>query len=134
MMTQEQYSQMKSETGMKGVTSIRLWRIVPECMHTALQSSNWPDPASKNISCDLWSSSIMCCVLRSESFFSWKSCCASESLACWRERRTLPTPRCIARAKRCIVGVSSPSSCTLPSPCCREVIMKLESLERTSGL
>jgi len=41
---------MKSETGMKGVTSIRLWRITPECMHTALQLSNWSPPASKKVS------------------------------------------------------------------------------------
>mmetsp|Transcript_48507 Transcript_48507/g.156147 ORF Transcript_48507/g.156147 Transcript_48507/m.156147 type:complete len:427 (-) Transcript_48507:3294-4574(-) len=110
MMTQEQYSQMKSETGMKGVTSISDWRIVPECMHTALQSSNWPEPASKNISCDLCSSSIMCWVLSNESFFSWKSCCAILSLACCRERVTLETPSSIVTAKRCIVSRSSACS------------------------
>ena len=40
MMTHEQYSQMKSETGMKGVTSMSDCRMTPECMQTALQSSN----------------------------------------------------------------------------------------------
>eukprot|EP00964_Phaeocystis_antarctica_P022290 scaffold12365_cov96-Phaeocystis_antarctica.AAC.3 len=88
---------------MKGVTSIRLCRITPECMQTALQSSNWPEPASKNISCDLCSNSIMCCVLRSDNFFSWHICCASDNFACCRERRTFCTPRCIDVANRSIV-------------------------------
>mmetsp|Transcript_21874 Transcript_21874/g.44181 ORF Transcript_21874/g.44181 Transcript_21874/m.44181 type:complete len:233 (+) Transcript_21874:887-1585(+) len=104
MMTHEQYSQIKSETGMKGVTSMSDCRITPECMHTALQSSNCPEPASKNISCDLWSRSIMCCVLSNERFFSWQSCCASESLACCLARRTEATPSDMASAYRIITS------------------------------
>eukprot|EP00967_Tisochrysis_lutea_P144320 scaffold269378_cov30-Tisochrysis_lutea.AAC.1 len=88
--------------------------MVPECMHTALQSSNWPEPASKNISCDLWSRSIMCCVLRSESFFSWSSCCAMRSFASERARLTFDTPRSIVMAKRCIVSISS--ACSMMPP------------------
>mmetsp|Transcript_11033 Transcript_11033/g.36624 ORF Transcript_11033/g.36624 Transcript_11033/m.36624 type:complete len:287 (+) Transcript_11033:864-1724(+) len=123
MMTQAQYSQIKSETGMNGVTSMSDWRMVPECMHTALQSSNWPDPASKNISCDLWSRSIMCCVLRSESFFSCSNCWAMRNLASERARFTLETPSSIVMAKRCIVSMSS--ACSMMPPKALTCALKL---------
>mmetsp|Transcript_65750 Transcript_65750/g.109232 ORF Transcript_65750/g.109232 Transcript_65750/m.109232 type:complete len:270 (-) Transcript_65750:3275-4084(-) len=103
-------------------------------MQTALQSSNWPEPASKNISCDLCSNSIMCCVLSSDSFFSWKSCLASVSLACCLARRTLLTPSCIARAKRSIVPKSSACKESEPKPCARASTVKEQSLLCTSGL
>eukprot|EP00962_Isochrysis_galbana_P057904 scaffold30508_cov119-Isochrysis_galbana.AAC.2 len=99
------------------------WRMVPECMHTALQSSNWPDPASKNISCDLWSRSIMCCVLRSESFFSCSNCWAMRNLASERARFTLETPSSIVMAKRCIVSMSS--ACSMMPPKALTCALKL---------